>query len=382
MQLRDPLRLAFFIARADTIGGSQRHVLDLAHALGELGHDVCVFTGPRGPYNDVLDRFGVENTEIASLDSSLFSPGADRAAFKDLQTALKSFNPDLLTVHSTKSGILGRLAARRLGLPCVYTLHGVAFGPAVAPLQRAVAWAAEALMRPFTDQVIAVSDFDRNQAVNAKVVAKSKVATVRNGLPDVVARRPVSSTDRASTSMLMIARFSVPKNHAVLLEALAKLPADRQWTMRFAGDGELEDDAVRLATELGIDDRVEFLGLLSDVTDAIEESDVLLLISDREGLPISIGEGLRAGRPVIASAVGGIPEIVDGSVGWLVNPMKHGELLEALLEATDATTDLGLLGKQARARYEDRLSYNTLLRDTLATYEIALGESHVLEAAR
>ena len=369
------MRIAYFIARADTIGGSQRHVLDLASAMQSRGHQVQIYTGKRGPFSELVEAEGLTAISIPSLSVSLFSPAADLAAIKCLIDELQKYEPDVLTVHSSKSGLIGRIVAKRLSVACVYTLHGVAFGPSVQRKQRVAALAAELLLRPLADHVIAVSEFDRSQAIKMKVASASRITTIRNGLPfkpptDQREERP--STGRSVTRIAMVARFSVPKRHDLLIEALARLPQSHPWTLGLVGDGESTDDAVNQARRLDLTDRITFHGLLTDVEPVVQASDLVVLLSDREGLPISIGEALRAGRPVLASAVGGIPEVVSSENGWLVTRGDADSLDRALLEATDPATDLTARGRAARAIYLQELEFESFVSRTMDVYRTAV----------
>lgn len=170
----------------------------------------------------------------------------------------------------------------------------------------------------------------------------------------------------------MVARFSVPKRHDLLIEALARLPQSHPWTLGLVGDGESTDDAVNQARRLDLTDRITFHGLLTDVEPVVQASDLVVLLSDREGLPISIGEALRAGRPVLASAVGGIPEVVSSENGWLVTRGDADSLDRALLEATDPATDLTARGRAARAIYLQELEFESFVSRTMDVYRTAV----------
>jgi len=171
----------------------------------------------------------------------------------------------------------------------------------------------------------------------------------------------------------MVARFADFKDHGVLLRAFAKVPG--QARLKLVGDGKTLPAAKTLAEELGIRDRVEFKGVRSDVPEILAQTDVFVLASKTETLPISILEAMRAGLPVIASDVGGISEeVVDGETGLLV-PAGSVEELSGALKRLLADRQLRVaMGNAGRRRFERLFLAETMLERTQALYEEVLAE--------
>lgn len=364
------MKLVYLIGRADTIGGTQRHVLDLAVAMSGRGHDVTVLTGPSGPFTSELLKSGVHTIPIDSLDAkTTLSPRTDFRAETDLRKLLTQLQPDLLTTHSTKGGMVGRVAAKRLGLPVIYTLHGVPFGPGVPTLRRVIGNVLELAMRPLTTAMIAVSDYDRRLAIQHRVVTAGRICAVLNAVPDRKSPTTPSGVGRSVTNMVMVARLAKQKDHELLLRTLASTSGLGEWTLKLVGDGEITAQLQALTDELGLEDRIEFTGLVTDVDALLDASDVAVLISKYEGLPVAIVEALRAGRPNLVSNVGGVAEVVRmPSAGWLVKRSDAASLASALREALDPATDLAEMGARARETYDDLLGFEQFVSKTEAAY--------------
>ncbi len=359
-------KIAFVITRSDAVGGAQVHVRDLAGALQDAGHEVCVWVGGDGPYVDVLRERGLPVRSLQHLVAPI-APRTDVRGVLELRRALASYRPDLITLHSSKAGVLGRLAARGLGIPVVFTAHGWAFVEGVPRVQAMIYRQAERLLAPLADRIITVSDFDRQLALNAGVGTTQRLACVRNGVHDV-APELRAQPEAGPVRLTVVARLDVPKDPFTLLRALHRL-RDRAWSLEWIGDGPRLDPARRLASTLGIDSRCEFVGARSDVPQRLARASMLVLPTWREGLPLCVLEAMRAGLPVVASAVGGIPEaVVDGQTGRLVLPRNVDSLTQALGALLDNPGARGRLGAAGRRRFEARFSFARQYAATVGVY--------------
>lgn len=358
------------VTRADPIGGAQVHVRDLAAAVKAQGHSPTVITSGSGPFIEALRAQGVPTVILRHLSVPI-GPLRDMRALHEIRATLTALGPDLLTTHSSKAGILGRLAGRSLGIPVLYTAHGWAFTPGIPSFQAAVYRQIERMAGPLSSKIITVSEFDRRLALDARIVGPERVVTVHNGIPDVA---PTLRADprRTPPRLVMVARFEAQKDHPTLLRALAGLQ-QHSWQLDLIGNGPLMGEMESLASTLGIGGRVRFLGQRMDVDQILAEAQVSLLVSNWEGFPLSILEAMRAGLPVVASSVGGIEESIrDGETGFLV-PRRGVELLQASLARLLTDPELRVrLGAHGRARYEQHFTLSHSVAKTLAVYEDVL----------
>jgi glycosyltransferase involved in cell wall biosynthesis len=342
------MKIAYVVTRADPIGGVQIHIKDLAAAAQAEGHDVTVMAGGTGPFIDMLRAQGTPTVVLRHLTVPI-KPLEDLRALRELRAILSDVRPDLIALHSAKASVLGRLAARSLGIPTILTAHGWTFTPGFPRLPGMVYRNIERLVGPLTRKIIAVSEFDRRLALEAGIVGADRIVTVHNGIPDVP---PQLRADPARTParLVMVARFSPQKDHQTLLQAL---------------------DAVKsLAVSLKLNGRIRFLGQRMDVESLLAQAQISILATNWEGFPLSILESMRAGLPVIASAVGGIDEaVVDQETGYLVprgDVTRLRERLEGLLTAPSLRTRMGF---SARNRYEQQFTLDVSVKKTLAVYE-------------
>jgi glycosyltransferase involved in cell wall biosynthesis len=364
------MKIVHIITRSDNIGGAQVHVRDLSIATREAGHDVTVLVGGVGEYTEDLTEHGVPWIELPQL-ARIISPMGDARAFAQIRRTLAELQPDLVATHSSKAGALGRVAAWSLGLPVVFTAHGWAFQPALPAWKSGCYRLAERLAARFGDRIITVSQYDRELALRGRVVDPAHLVTVHNGIPD---RGDIPRGDPAATPvrLISVARFEAPKDHTTILRALAGL-RHLAWHLDLVGDGPLAPASEQLAAALGIADRITFWGSRRDVAERLAAAQAFLLSSNFEGFPLSVLEGMRAGLPVIASDVGGIPEaVVEGETGFLVprgDVAGFRERLGTIIAEADVRRRFGA---QGRRRFEQEFTLERCFAHTLAVYQDVL----------
>ena len=361
------MRIVYIVTTASPIGGAQIHVRDLAAAVSAQGHSPAVITSGTGPFIDDLRRLGIPVVVLRHLSVPIH-PLRDVRALREIRAALTELRPELLATHSSKAGILGRLAGRSLRVPVVFTVHGWAFTPGVPPLHATVYRQVERLVGPLASKIITVSEFDRRLGLAARIAGEDRLVTVHNGMPDV----PDSlraEPGRTPVRLVMVARFGAQKDHPTLFRALAGL-TDHPWELDLIGDGPLMGEMKSLAAALGLGGRVRFLGQRTDVDQILAAGQVSLLVTNWEGFPLSILESMRAGLPVVASSVGGIGESVrDEENGYLVS-RGDVELLRDRIQRLLASPSLrARMGRSGRRRYEQDFTLGHSVNRTLAVYE-------------
>jgi glycosyltransferase involved in cell wall biosynthesis len=363
------LRIAHLLTRSDTIAGGQVHVRDLSLALRAKGHQVTVLLGGNGPFCEDLRRNGIPYRTLSALVQAI-DPVHDPLAVLEMRRCFKELKPDLVTTHGSKAGWLGRIAARSLGLPVTFTAHGWAFTPGVAPRRAAFYRLAEMLVAPLATRIITVSEHDRELALRKRVGRADQITTVYYGVP-AIADSLHAIPERDPPHIVMVARFDVQKDHQTLFQALADLLA-LEWTLELVGDGPNEARMRAMAQDLGIADRVQFSGLRGDVAERLARAQVFALISNYEGFPISILEGMRAGLPVIASNVGGSSESVqDGLTGLIVPPRDVAATKAALGRLLSSSALRKEMGAAGRKRFEENFTFDKMVDSTIALYRDA-----------
>ncbi len=365
-----PRRIAFVISRADDIGGAQIHIRDLSTALRSQGVDAIVLGGRDGVLGDQLRERGVPFHPIRNLHRAVGPVKALRAVL-EIRALLGEFRPDVVSTHSTLAGVVGRIAARSLGIPTLFTAHGWGFTAGRSRAQRAAFWAAEWAMAPLAARIITVCDSDLDAAVRTRLTAPARLVSIPNAMPETAdSLRAVPG--RTPPKIIMVARLSRQKDHGTLFHALGQL-RDLEWTLELVGDGPLREEVEAAAQSAGIASRVDFAGFRPDVAERLADSQIFVLASNWEGFPRSILEAMRAGLPVIASDVGGVREsVLDGETGFVVpsgDAAALADRLRTMISDAELRTQMGEAG---RALYQRRFALGRLIDETTAVYRAVM----------
>jgi glycosyltransferase involved in cell wall biosynthesis len=360
------MKIVHIITRSDSIGGAQIHVRDLSQALQKQGHEVIVLVGGDGPFLQELHRAGIPYRPLQHLVRPI-SPKRDLAAIREIARQLRDLRPDVVAAHSSKAGWIGRFVGRVLKIPTVFTAHGWAFTEGGSERKRWFYTIAERVAALFSTRIIAVSEYDYRLARSRGVADSRKLCLVHNGVPETEPAE-LAAPERTPPRIVMVARFEEPKDQLRLLTALAQI-GTRDWTLDLIGDGPLRSSAEQRTRELGLQERVNFLGNCSDVAQRLPAYQVFVLLSKYEGFPLSILEAMRAGLPVIASRVGGIQEAVqDGVHGYLISGLDDAELVDRLNVLLQDPQLRVRMGSLARERYTKQFTIEKMVQKTLHVY--------------
>lgn len=362
-----PRRLLLVVDSLET-GGAERHVADLATSLASRGYEVTVACSVGGTFASSLERMGVAVRPLArTLVKRRLSVGFARA----LRRLLRAEPFDLVHAHVYASAGAAALATLGTGVPLVVTEHTEG-----AWKQRRHRHASRFVYRR-ANVVIAVSAAIRDLLAERYGVPAGKLACVPPGVAPLPARRPSKRATTAGRDGVLVgrvARLQPEKAVDVFLEAAARVAAAVPHA-RFlvVGDGPARDELEALAAALGIDHRVDFLGAIDDARDLIADLDVLVVSSRSEGSPLVALEAMQAGVPVVASAIGGIPDQIEhGRSGLLVSPDAPDELAAAMVELLADPVRARALGEAGRRRALALFSYPEMVARIDRIYALAL----------
>lgn len=356
------------------VGGAEQVVVDLAGLQREAGHEVMVVgihMSPDGPRAEQLRARGVAVHMVPKRPGFDFKlPGKLAAFFAKHGVSIVHSHNQLPLIYATAAGRLHRV-------PVCHTLHGAMFD------QGRRAWLRHVAAR-LADAHVAVSQSTADFMLKHKEVPSAKLHVVQNGIdlsrfrPDSMARERIRSElgiPQGAWVAGAVGRLSQVKNHALLLRAAAAagvLSGD-DGRLLLVGDGPEAAPLRALAEELGISDRVVFAGERHDVPELLSASDVFVLSSNSEGLPLSMVEAMATGLPVISTAVGGIPALVaDGETGFLV-PSGDVDALAAKLATLKADpAQATAMGKRGRKLALGRYSAERMMASYMDIYEALL----------
>lgn len=367
------MRIQMIITRGDELGGAQTYVASLASLLVRNGHTVQVVSGSAGPLTRQLAAQGIPAVTCDRLIRTI-SPARDTKCISALRRLMREFDPDVVATNCSKAGIVGRLAARSLGLPCVVTIHGWSFTEGVSRKRRLAYAAIERSLARFATRIVCVSEYDRHLGIASGIPA-SRVIAIPNGVADLPSPKLRYERDDTATAgrpvrAIMVSRFADQKDQELLVRVAHTLPG---LEVDLVGDGPNLAHVQAVATSLGIGDRVHFLGSRGDVSDLLADADIFVLSTNYEGFPLASLEAMRSGLPVVVTDVGGAAEaIIEGTTG-LTYPRGDAVALRSRLGLLATNPDMRLaMGRAGRAHYEQHYTLNRMARETLAVYREAV----------
>lgn len=364
------------------VGGPARQAIYLSRAMEERGFWTELVYGSVGPGEGELGPVPGRGTRLPGLRREI-APLLDARAERTIRRLIRDRQPHVVHTHMAKAGALGRLAARRTGVPVViHTYHGhVLEGYFSRPITSAFV-AAERRLARSSDVLIAVSPSVRDDLLALGVGTPAQWRVVPVGLeldalldtppPGAVARARLGVPDGIPV-VGVVGRLVPIKDHRTFLEAAVRMGTDRpDVVFAVAGDGELRTDLESRARAL-LGDRVRFLGWVEDLPALYATLDVVMLTSRNEGTPVSLIEAGAAGRPVVATRVGGVKDVVrEGVTGLLAAPGDAAALAAAALRLLDEPAVAATMGTAARTWVRDRFSATRLADDLAGLYRECL----------
>jgi glycosyltransferase involved in cell wall biosynthesis len=378
------------IARLN-MGGPALHVAYLTEGLATRGYETTLVAGTLARGEDsmqfVAERHGVEVVRVDELHREI-SPLRDVVAAFRLAKLIRRLRPEILHTHTAKAGAVGRLAALLAGRArpriVVHTFHGHVLRGYFGPVRTGFFRLLERSLARASTRLIAVSPEVRDDLVALKVASPEKFTVIRLGI-ELGERVELDEALRAETRRVLgispdrfvvgwIGRMTAIKNTDVVLQAFAALRARGvDAVLCLIGDGPDRDGLERKAHELGLMRHCLFLGYQENVARFYAAFDVFLLASENEGTPVTTIEALAAGRPVVATRVGGVPDVVEGGVdGFLAEPGDVDGLAERLERLARDPGLRAQMGRAGRERVLPRYAVGRLVDDVDALYRSLL----------
>ncbi len=322
---------------------------------------------------------GLRPVSVPALRREI-SPFADLRALGALVALARRVRPHIVHTHLAKAGSVGRLAARIAGTPVVlHTFHGTVFSGYFGTRASRAYLASERGLARLTTRLIAISPAVRAELIGLRVAPAAKIVEIPLGLdlgsfltaPDQAAARLRLGLERDVRYVALVGRLVPIKDVATFLRAFALLVARRAGVRALVvGDGPERRSLELLAADLGIQGSCRFLGWVSDMPALYAAADVVALTSLNEGTPVTLIEALATGRRVVATAVGGVPDVVPQDAGILVPPSDPAAFAEALARSLDQGP---VAEAPARRAVSPRFAASRLVADTERLYLELLG---------
>jgi glycosyltransferase involved in cell wall biosynthesis len=363
-------KILHIITRLD-MGGSAQNTLysckELSHKYEIiLVHGLSLESGMTDLEKKVVEE-GIETAKKQGVKVILLPPLVrsirpikDLKALFALVWLIVKEKPDIVHTHSSKGGLLGRLAAKLCGVsPIIHTPHGhVFYGHFGAIASKVFLWI-ERIFSKFTDRLVALTRGEKDDYIEMSVCSPEKIVTIHSGV-DIrqflhtngnLAEQKRSLGLGPKEPVIGFVGWLLPiKGPEYLLRAMDYVwPEQPETTLVMVGKGDLDVDLRAEALRKNVNGKVKFLGWRQDINELMSVFDVFVLPSQNEGMGRVIVEAMAAGKPVVASRVGGIPDLVeDGQTGYLVPPANEKELADAILKILKDRDQAKLMGQRGK----------------------------------
>jgi glycosyltransferase involved in cell wall biosynthesis len=341
---RAPVRVLHLITRLIVGGAQENTLLTVAH-LDRRRYEVTLASGPTVGSEGSLEGRIAQDVPFVRIPHLVRNPDPvrDLLALRQLTTLMRSGGYQIVHTHTTKAGMLGRLAACLARVPIVvHTPHGHAFhGYLNRPGSIGLQWI-ERLLALWTDRIVCLTEAEREDHLRLGIGPPSRFEVIHSGVHLERFGRP-SVGDWETRRMLglpahgplvgCVARLAPVKGVQHLLEAIPRITAAVPGSaVVFVGDGPLRPEMERRAQTLGLGAAAVFLGLRDDVPEIMAAFDVVALPSINEGMGRAAVEAMAAGKPVVGSRVSGIQNVIEHGVsGLLVPPADPGAIADAVV---------------------------------------------------
>jgi glycosyltransferase involved in cell wall biosynthesis len=366
-----------------TVGGAERLMLGLAERSDPRRFEahVCSLSVVRGnALRPEFERLGLPLSVLG------FRKFYDLRAVRAVAQYVRQHQIDIIHTHLITADVVGRVAGRLVGRPVVSTLQNEPQDFNRERLDRR--WLEWITARYLTTRLVTVSPRVRDMFVREWRIPERRISTICNAVamePYLALPEGVTARDAGAGPVITtVGRLSPQKAQHLLLEAAVSVLRQRP-EVRFmiVGQGRLEQPLKAQAQALGIADVVTFVGLRRDIPAVLAQTDIFVLSSLWEGLPLTAIEAMAAARPIVLTDVGGNRDLVEsGTHGLIVPPGNVPALAEALLTLLNDPARRTAMGQAARARVRHDFSIDTITRQYEALYESVWSEQHGLSKAK
>jgi glycosyltransferase involved in cell wall biosynthesis len=373
-----------YIITLSSWGGAQKYVYNIAVNLAKIETIEFAVAGGQESIGELSAKLLDKNLKFIPIKRLVrrISPLNDLLAVWEIKKLIDKEKPDVVHLNSSKAGAVGSLAAKlsRQRPKVIYTVHGWVFKESLNPIVKLAYFLIEKVFAGFKDYFICLSDLDRQIGINSKITPINKVATIYNGLdlPDnyffdkETALSKLNIQPNGRLVIGTIANFYATKGLPYLIEAVKILNDDYKLPILavIIGEGELRPELERQITDLKLQDKIILTGSINDASKYLKAFDIAVMSSVKEGLPYFILEAMSAGLPIVATKVGGIPEIVsDDENGFLIeskNPIALAEKIKVLAEDINLRNQFGN-NNQRKSKTE--FNSKTTIEKTIRIYK-------------
>ncbi len=367
------MKILYGITKSN-FGGAQRYVFELAVEMKKQEHNVAVLCGGAGVLVDKLRDAGLRVIRVDKMQRDI-SVGKEFLSFFDTLRVLRIERPDIFHINSSKMGGLGGLAGRLAGIKkIIFTAHGWAFNEPRPVWQKILIKFFTWITILLAHKTICVSEKTKKDVVKWPFI-KNKLVVIHNGInvQDYVISSAIPLADDEHPQVGTVAELHKVKGLDVLLEAWAKFRKNHSGILNILGSGEEKQNLENMAKNLNISDSVRFVNFIvprKQYKTFLAKFDIFVLPSRSEAMPYTILEAGAIGMPVIATSVGGIPEIIENGMNGILIPSENSEILFSSLILLAEDKDLRKrLGANLKLSIQENFSLKKMVSDTFSIYQ-------------
>jgi glycosyltransferase involved in cell wall biosynthesis len=379
------IRIIYCITKGNW-GGAQRYVYDLATSLPKEEYNVSVLIGAEGILEQKLKESGIKTIILGSLTRNI-KFYADFVALIKLIKTFKKEKPDIIHLNSSKMGLLGALAGRLAGVPkIIFTGHGWAFNEERSNLQKKIIYLFHRLTVSLAHLTIAVSEATKNQIAKDKTF-RDKIIVIHNAIDEInfldkktaqeeiIKKLPGGLNLEKKLWLGTISELHKNKGLKYMIEALHLLDIKTADKINLPiqiiiGEGEERHNLQQIIDRYQLQKSIFLIGRVDEAARYLKAFDVFTLTSITEALPYVILEAGQAGLPIIASAVGGIPEIIDDMQNGILVRAKEPEEIKKALEFLSSNRDkMSEFGNEIKTKINRDFTKDKMVSKTIEVYK-------------
>ncbi len=366
-----------YIITQSSWGGAQKYVFDLATNLPE-DFQVTVLCGGNG---ELISRLKAKEVKVKVMKNLIrpIRPFTDAICLWQLRSFIKKEKFDIVHTNSSKAEILGNISAWLAGTKkTIFTAHGFVFNEPGSKFKKKIFINLEKFANKFADRIICVSDFDKKNALKHGISSEKKLTVIHNGIKvanDLLGNEKIKikknylKLPEDSVVVVAIANFYETKGLKYLIDASSKI-IKKHPNVYFVlvGDGELREDLKARIKANKIENNFIMPGFRNDIPELLQIMDIFVLSSLKEGFPYVIMEAMSFGLPVVATEVGGVPEIVNQETGLICRPGEANELADCIEKLIDNPLLGSELGENAKRFVNEKFCFKKMLQKTINIY--------------
>jgi len=373
----EPIRILNIITRLNIAGGS-RYVLEITRLFNDEGYESTILYGNVEPHEqDMLylaQEYGLQCINLPTMGRSI-NLVQDLLLVPRVWRIIRRMKPDIVHTHTAKAGMAGRIAAKLAGVPVIlHTFHGNNFKGYFGKVMTQVSINIERILSLFSTRIIAISEQQRHELLHFRICREYKLEVIPLGFNfERLVRGPgdrgkfrnVYGIDEHTKLVAFIGRLAAIKDPYMFLD-IAQRVCDKQKNVVFAfvGDGEMADDIKNRVKALGLESRIIFTGFITNLRPLYADLDILLLTSVNEGTPVAIIEALANKVLVVATRVGGVPNLIKHrQTGFLYARQDHDNMAEMIVSILNDPSTYKPVTERAYREVTEKFSSQRLRND-------------------